>query len=429
MASSDCSAENPPGSADRSETNLAQPHGETSPIDGDSSDSASSDPSQEPSNEAETDGTTGPASSGDNLPADLEQKLAENPKLREYAEDAVTYHDEALSENTRQAYASGWRDFRLFCEENDFVALPADPGTVALYLSFLAKKVDHKTGEVTKEGLSVPTLEQRLSAIAYHHEEQGQESPTSTREVKQVMAGIRRKQRHRPDDAKPLMTYHLKRMVDALPKKADLYAERKRERTKTTAGARLTKGEKRYLRLLQIRNSALLLLGYAGALRRSEIAGLTFDDVREEPGLGLVIDIRVSKTDQEGDGQLIYVRRLESEYDPVRALDTWREESGLNAGPIFRPLTRGGNVGDSAITGKTVSNVVQEAVELAGISEADEYSAHSLRAGHATQATKNGVPAEIAMNTTRHESREQFEGYVRNEEKAFESASSGQLGL
>ena len=429
MALSDSSGENPPGSADRSETNLARPHGETSPTDGDSGDSTSSDASQESPDKAETDGTTGPASSGDNLPADLEQKLAENPKLREYAEDAVTYHDGALSENTRQAYASGWRDFRLFCEENDFVALPADPGTVVLYLSFLAKKVDHKTGEVTKEGLSVPTLEQRLSAIAYHHEEQGHESPTSTREVKQVMAGIRRKQRHRPDDAKPLMTYHIKHMVDALPKKADPCAQRKRERTKTAAGARLTNGEKRYLRLLQIRNRALLLLGYADALRRSGIAGLTFDDVREEPGLGLVIDIRASKTDQEGEGQLVYVRRLTSEYDPVRALDAWRKESGIDAGPVFRPITRGGNVGDEAITGKTVSNVVQEAVELAGISEADAYSAHSLRAGHATQATKNGVPAEIAMKTTRHESRDQFEGYVRNEEKAVESASSGQLGL
>ena len=141
MALSDSSGENPPGSADRSETNLARPHGETSPTDGGSGDSASSDASQVFPNEAETDGTTGPASSGDNLPADLEQKLAENPKLREYAEDAVTYHDGALSENTRQAYASGWRDFRLFCEENDFVALPADLGRWSFTSASLPKRL------------------------------------------------------------------------------------------------------------------------------------------------------------------------------------------------------------------------------------------------------------------------------------------------
>lgn len=73
--------------------------------------------------------------------------------------------------------------------------------------------------------------------------------------------------------------------------------------------------------------------------------------------------------------------------------------------------------------------IVQEAVRLVGLSDPEAYSAHSLRAGHATQATKNGVPAEIAMQTTRHESREQFSDYVRNDEKAFEDASSGKLGL
>jgi site-specific recombinase XerD len=367
--------------------------------------------------------------SGRTLPDSFEEKLAENPELRDLADDAISYHEEALSENTRRAYRSAWEDFLLFCENKEFQPLPAAPGTVALYLSFLARKIDHETGEIIKEGLSVPTLEQRLSAIKHFHKEGGHESPTSTRAVKKVMAGIRRRQRHRSEEAKPLMTYHIKRMVDSLSKKAEIYAAKKRDRAKTPSGAELTKGERRYLRLLEIRNRALLLVGFAGALRRSEIASLRFEDLSKEPGLGLTLDIRRSKTDQEGKGDLIYMRRLESEYDPVRALDAWREASGLNQGAVFRPVTRGGNAQEKPITGRTVNNVVQEAVRLAGLSDPEEYSAHSLRAGHATQATKNGVPAEIAMQTTRHESREQFADYVRNHEEAFKNASSGKLGL
>lgn len=363
------------------------------------------------------------------LPDSFEEKLAENPELRHLADDAISYHEEALSENTRRAYKSAWKDFLLFCENKGFQPLPAAPGTVALYLSFLARKIDHETGEITKEGLSVPTLEQRLSAIKHFHKEGGYESPTSTRAVKKVMAGIRRRQRHRSEEAKPLMTYHIKRMVEALSKKAEIYAAKKRDRAKTSSGGELTEGERRYLRLLETRNRALLLVGFAGALRRSEIASLRFEDLSKEPGLGLTLDIRQSKTDQEGEGDLIYLRRLESEYDPVRALDAWREASGLNQGAVFRPVTRGGNVQEKPITGRTANNVVQEAVRLAELSDPKEYSAHSLRAGHATQATKNGVPAEIAMQTTRHESREQFADYVRNDEEAFKDTSSGKLGL
>lgn len=430
-----------------------------------SSSPASSNPSGSDSN------TRGDSGSGEDSPADdgsveeasardaslsedsFSDTLAENPELRRLAEEAVSYHEEALSENTRDAYASAWEDFRLFCREHDLRPLPAEPATVALYLSFLSKKMDSETGEVQEEGLAVPTIEQRLSAIAHYHEEAGRESPTSTRSVKNVMAGIRRSQKHRPEGARPLMTYHIKRMVDSLPKKAEIYAEKKRERAKTASGAELTGGEKRYLRLLEARNRALLLVGFAGALRRSEIAALRFEDLSREPGLGLRLDIRQSKTDQEGKGDLIYIRRLESEYDPVRALDAWREaleasqrksskeksskekSSGLGqensptSGPVFRPITRGGTPKEKPITGRTVGNALQEAVRLAGISDPEAYSAHSLRAGHATQATKNGVPAEIAMQTTRHESREQFADYVRNDEEAFQDASSGKLGL
>lgn len=150
---------------------------------------------------------SGPNQSSQALPEGFEERLAENPELRELAEDVISYHEEALSENTRRAYESAWRDFCLFCEEKGFEPLPAAPAAVALYLSFLSKKIDHQTGEVTKEGLSVPTLEQRLSAIGHYHEEAGQESPTSARAVKKVMAGIRRRQLHRSEEAKPLMAF------------------------------------------------------------------------------------------------------------------------------------------------------------------------------------------------------------------------------
>lgn len=389
-----------------------------------------------PARQSSPDGASG-------APSTLRDAMQRHPDLERAAADAVDYYADALSPNTRRAYRSGWEDFCLFCDRYDLDALPAKPGTVALYLSFLAKKHDPDTGAVHKDGLVVPTLEQRLAAIRHVHREHECESPTDSRQVATVMRGIRRNQQHRPDRAPPLMTYHVKRMVDALPEIRTRYANRKRDRTKTASGAELTANERRYLERLQVRNRAMILLGFAGGLRRSEIAALRFESIRREPGLGLVVDVASSKTDADGEGYLIYVRRAESVYDPVRAYDRWHTEvassqrdAPLDAsddervtGPVFRAITRGGRIRDGAVTPETVNNVVKEAVCLADLPDADAYSAHSLRAGHATQATTNGVPMAIAMKTTRHQSVDQFEAYVRNDEAAFDRASSGKLGL
>jgi integrase len=322
----------------------------------------------------------------------------QDPELEDLMEEALGYHEKALSENTRRAYRRGWEDFAEFCEEHDFSPVPSTEQAVVLFLTERARS------------LSPSTLKQRLAAIQHVHDQRDEKSPTRSKAVRNVMRGIRRDLGHAPRQAKPLLTADVKAMVDALPI--------------GPSAAGTGKGPKR---LRGLRDRALILIGFAGALRRSELAALQREDV-EERSDGLLVTIPESKTDQEGEGQQVAIRRVGGDYCPAGALKTWTEAAGIEEGALFRGVRQSGELRPGAVTGKTVGTVVRGAAEAVGLPDTERITGHSLRAGHITQASKAGVPDGLIQAHSRHKSDRAFREYVRPQ-KLLEDTSSAHLGL
>jgi integrase len=251
-----------------------------------------------------------------------------------------------------------------------------------------------------------------MAAIQHAHDERDLKSPTRSKSVQNVMRGIRRESDRTPEQAPPLLTEHVKNMVDALPG--------------TGSPPSGTEEEAAWLR--GRRDRALILTGFAGAFRRSELAALRMEHIDSRPG-GLLVTVPESKTDQEGEGQIVAIRRIEeSEYCPVSVLREWVSVASIDEGAIFRGVPRSGYISRDAITGRTVGNAVKRAAEAAGLPQAEDYTGHSLRAGHITQASMEGAPDAAIQAQSRHESDRAFREYVRPQ-KLLENTSSAHLGL
>jgi integrase len=351
-------------------------------------------------NSPENDGQNQAGLDPQDVSKDGEEADALSPELKDLAGKALGYHESALSKNTRKAYQRGWEDFLSFCDSHGLEAAPATERAVALYLSDRA------------EDLATSTLSQRMAAIQHAHDERGLESPTRSKAVQNVMRGIRRETDRTPEQAPPLLTEHIKNMVDALPGDGS-------PPNKTEAEAAWLRGN---------RDKALLLTGFAGAFRRSELAALRIEHIDNRPD-GLLVTVPQSKTDQEGEGQLVAIRRIEeSEYCPAKALREWVSVASIEEGAVFRGVPRSGLISRDAITGRTVGNAVKRAAEAAGLPQAEDYTGHSLRAGHITQASMEGAPDAAIQAQSRHESDRAFREYVRPQ-KLLENTSSAHLGL
>jgi integrase len=286
-------------------------------------------------------------------------------------EQARAFYEAADSPNTRRAYQQGWAHFSAWCAARGLESLPAAPQALALYLT------DH-AGR-----LKVATLQQRLAAVARRHRDAGHESPTGEAVVRRVWRGIRRAKGVAPSRKAPVLTADIRCIVAGLGE--DLTARRDR---------------------------ALLLIGFAGALRRSELVALDVADI-EENGEGLVIGIHRSKTDQEGKGERIAVPRGGSPATcPVIAVAAWRAAAGIEEGPLFRPVGRGGRVGPGRLTDRSVALIVKRHVGRAGL-DPSRYAGHSLRAGLITEAAVAGVAEQVIARQSRHRSVAVMRGYVR----------------
>ena len=281
-----------------------------------------------------------------------------------------------MSDNTRHAYRS---DLRHFLDWGG--AVPTDDRTVAEYLATHA------------DILSVATLVRRLAAIGKAHTMRGLSSPTSSDLVRMTMQGIRRKHGRPPQQ-----------MAAAV--KADILA--------MVAG--LGDGPR------DCRDRALILIGFAGALRRSELVAITCSDIERVPQ-GIVMTITRSKTDQEGRGRRIGIPYAHDRVCPVKALEAWLRVSGINDGPVFRAVSRHGRIGLGALSDKAVALIVKERAEAAGL-DPGRYAGHSLRAGFATSAAAAGVPLWKIRAQTGHASDAMLGRYVR-EGELFEDNAAG----
>ena len=290
------------------------------------------------------------------------------------------------AESTIRGYRVDWRAFCEWCESHDVHPLPASPETVASYIA-----------ECTAR-LKVGSIQRRLNAVAEAHKAVGLQSPTHHAMVMNTMKGIRRMKGTAPEQKTPTLTDDIRAMVDA-----------------TDTG------------VIGTRDRAMVLLGFAGAFRRSELVALDLEDCTFGKD-GLTVTLRRSKTDQDGVGRKIGIPYGSNpETCPVRTVQAWLEMAGITSGPLFRSITRHGRLRPGRLSGIDVSRVVKKLAERAGL-DPIHYAGHSLRAGHATSAAIAGASERSIMNQTGHRSVQMVRRYIRDG-SLFRDNSAGKLGL
>jgi integrase len=290
-------------------------------------------------------------------------------------EAVARYVRDSLAENTRRAYQSDLRHF-----ESWGGSLPASAEIVAAYLAAHADQ------------LSVMTLVRRLASLSKAHQSRGPLNPIRSELVGATLRGIKRQRRRTPLQAKPLIRDDLLLVLDAMGNG-----------------------------LKDLRDRALLLIGFAAALRRSELVALDVTDV-EHVRRGVVLNLPRSKTDQDGQGHNIAIPYGRSRWCPVACLDAWSSASGVAESAIFRPVDRHGRVQPTRLSGEAVSILIRQRIAAAGL-DPTGYSGHSLRAGLATSAAQAGVPAWRIKAQTRHASEATLAHYIRQAELFTDNAA------
>jgi site-specific recombinase XerD len=301
-------------------------------------------------------------------------------------EQAREFARHSKAENTLRGYRADWRDFCQWCEGQATRPLPASPEAVASYIAQCAGR------------LKVGSIQRRLNAIAEAHKAVGADSPTLSGIVRNTLKGIKRKFGTATAQKAPVLTSDIRAMVDG-----------------NNAG------------LIGLRDVALILLGFAGAFRRSEIVGLDVQDCAFGRD-GLTVMLRRSKTDQEGQGRKIGIPYGSNpETCPVRTLQAWLEQAAIAEGPLFRSVNRHGRALARHLSPADVARIVKKLAKQAGL-DPSKYAGHSLRAGHATSAAASGASERSIMNQTGHRSVQMVRRYIR-EGSLFRENSAGRLGL
>ena len=293
-------------------------------------------------------------------------------ELQDLAEDTRAFVEKSKAAATRRAYRADFAAFCTWCDSHAMPSLPARPEAVATYASFMAR-----------EGLGVPSISRAMAAISQAHQMAGQDTPTKSALVRETMRGIRRTLGTAPSKKSPVTLEELRAMVATLP------------------------GDARGMR-----DRAILLVGFCGAFRRSELVALQLQDL-EFSDLGVLVTLRRSKTDQEAQGTTKALPNAVDPYMcPVVALRQWIDVAGLKQGPLFRTIERWGRVLPRPMSDRGVARVVQHTAKSAGL-DASRFAGHSLRAGFATIAILAGKAEADVMRQTGHRSVTVFRGYVR----------------
>ncbi|MCD7053144.1 site-specific integrase [Rhodococcus sp. BH2-1] len=331
------------------------------------------------------------------------------------------------SENTRRAYVSDWRRFERWCTAQGHGVLPADPLVVAAYLAEAAELRDEAGGRV----YAPATLTRWVAAIGHRHRAAGYTAPGSAEVVGATLSGIRRSYAAAGD--RPV-----KRVAPLLAEDVVAIVAAARQSVTGWSG-----------QVYERRDSALLLMGFAGAFRRSELAGLQIGDITRHPHDGLHVRLRKSKTDQDGAGvtralpytdsprscpPCAYLRWLQvvAAFDAggrpavIRFLrgapgveghvcrGAWPQAPEKTV-PVFRSVRRNGILSATGLSGAAIHKRIRQRAAAAGYDPVlvDQLGGHSLRAGFVTQAFRNGSDAHAIMRQTGHASPVMLEVYAR----------------
>ncbi len=279
--------------------------------------------------------------------------------------EVADYIRASLSHSSRRAYRSDIEHFQRWGG-----LIPSPPELVAHYLANHAGV------------LSAATLARRLVSISKAHTTQGYPSPARDDLVRATLRGIRHTHGSAQRQVAPAVREDILSMV---------------------AGLQGVKG---------LRDQALLLVGFAGAFRRSELVSLQLSDI-EWVQQGFIAHLRFSKTDQQGIGRKVAIPYARGASCPVRALQSWIEVAGISVGPIFRSVSKGEAVSQAGLTPQAVALIVKERAKAVGL-DPRNYSGHSLRAGLITSAAKLGVSNWKIRQQTGHKSDAMLGRYIRD---------------
>ena len=291
------------------------------------------------------------------------------------------YIQAATSHNTRKAYQSDIRHFVLWGG-----SLPTSAEIIIHYLQHQATTVNPRT------------LVRRLTALKNWHVYQGFADPTANPVVRKTVTGIKNTHGKPKEKAVPLTVEALKVMAAYLNSSA---------------------------RLIDIRNNALLQIGFLGAFRRSELVAIAWEHIRFVPE-GIEILIPRSKTDQGGEGQTCAIPYGDNTLCPVSALTAWREQSGYATGLVFRQMAKGSQINQEALKPNQVSLIIKTIAKASRLPDAECYSSHSMRRGFATEASKKGASFGAIMRQGRWRHEGTVLGYIE-EGKRFESNAADVL--
>ena len=307
---------------------------------------------------------------------DLSKGLQSSEKL---TTKSIASLVETKSENTLNAYESDWNDFCDWCKYHKKSSFPASSETIVNYINDLA--------DYAKSA----TIKRRISAISENYNAAGQaeNNPCKAWVVKEALIGLTRLKGSIQAGKTPIYWEELEEMVHHM----DLST------------------------LQGVRDRAILLLGFMGAFRRSEIVGLDVTDLTRLPQ-GIVVTIRKSKTDQTQKGQQIGIPHIRGDdLDCISALQAWIKQAQIHEGPLFRSILKTGKISSRRMNDKTVNLIVKKYIASIGL-DPDLYGAHSLRHGFATYAALHGVEERLIMKQTRHRSVEMVRRYI-NEADLF----------
>ena len=302
--------------------------------------------------------------------------------MKELVTDIKKLHEETLenlksskANNTLRAYKSDFKDFSSFCAKHGFNPMPSEPKVVSLYLTHLSYNS------------KLSTLRRRLVSIAVVHKLKGHYLDTKHPIIIENLMGIKRKKGSIQIGKKPILISHLKQIINVID-------EQKIEKIK------------------KLRNRTLILIGFGGGFRRTELISIDHEDLDfvEE---GLKITLRRSKTDQFGEGLVKGLPYFTNEkYCPVTSLKNWINLSNIKTGPIFRRFAKGSVLTDHRLTDQSVVLIIKDCLRLAGI-ENQNYSGHSLRSGFATVAAESGADERSIMAMTGHKSTQMVRRYIK----------------
>ena len=267
------------------------------------------------------------------------------------------------SANTLRAYQADFKDFSAFCAKNGLSSMPTEPKILSLYLTHLSATSKFST------------LKRRIASISVIHKMKGHYLDTKHPVIMENLHGIKRVKGSNQKSKKPILINELKLIINAIDQ-SNQNEEKK------------------------IRDKAIILIGFSGGFRRSELVNIDYDDI-EFVIEGVKIFIKRSKTDQSGEGMIKAIPYFDNKtFCPVLALKHWIDNCEIKSGKIFD------------ISDKSVALIIKKYASLAGL-DANKYGGHSLRSGFATSTAESGAEERNIMAMTGHKTTQMVRRYIQ----------------